>query len=400
MAYETREYVCFAGEARPAMRVFGAVFFAYFAYVGLFNAYAPLWLSSLGASTLAIGSIASLQSATRLLGPYAWGWLADRSGRQVLLLRCALALAMLSAAGLQGELSLFARTGLLLGQFLCTAAVVPLCDAALAQRLDGADGSRLYGRVRLWGSLGYAASVAGAGALLQAQGATLFPALVVVVLAASLLASLRLCSAADPPSRSVDPPSALRVLLRPKIAWLFAGMFLSGLGHGGLYAFFSLYLVAQGHAQGTIGLLWGVGVAAEVVWFWQQGRWQHRLSPYGWLVAAGLMAALRFAAIALFSASAWTLAVFQLTHAVTFAAQHTACFVLIGKHFPDALQNRGQALYAMIGYGISGSIAGVAGGALSERYGLGAVFWAAALTCALAAACYGAAMVRARRERS
>src|SRR4029078_11331713 len=67
-----------AAEARPAQRslvAFGAVSFAYFAYTGLFNAYAPLWFGHLGYSTFAIGVLAAVQSATRVLSPYAWGWL-------------------------------------------------------------------------------------------------------------------------------------------------------------------------------------------------------------------------------------------------------------------------------------------------------------------------------------
>ena len=39
---------------------FGALAFAYFASIGVFNPYATLWFKSLGFSTLAIGAIAPL----------------------------------------------------------------------------------------------------------------------------------------------------------------------------------------------------------------------------------------------------------------------------------------------------------------------------------------------------
>ncbi len=73
------------------------------------------------------------------------------------------------------------------------------------------------------------------------------------------------------------------------------------------------------------------------------------------------------------------LVVAQLMHALTFAAQHMACTTLIASHFPDRLRARGSALYSTLGYGIPGVVGGVAGGLLSERLGLQAVFWAAAL---------------------
>ena len=62
---------------------FDALAFAYFAAIGLFNPYAPLWFQSLGFSTVVIGAIASLQSWTRVLSPYAWSWSGDHSGRRV-----------------------------------------------------------------------------------------------------------------------------------------------------------------------------------------------------------------------------------------------------------------------------------------------------------------------------
>ncbi len=81
---------------------FGALAFAYFAAIGLFNPYAPLWFQSLGFSTVVIGAIASLQSWTRVLSPYAWSWSGDHSGRRVELIRLAAAGALLSALGLLG----------------------------------------------------------------------------------------------------------------------------------------------------------------------------------------------------------------------------------------------------------------------------------------------------------
>ena len=88
--------------APQALVRFGALSFTYFAAIGLFNPYAPLWFQSLGMSTLAIGVVASLQSWTRVLTPYAWGWLGDHRGRRVELIRLAAAGAFLSALGLLG----------------------------------------------------------------------------------------------------------------------------------------------------------------------------------------------------------------------------------------------------------------------------------------------------------
>ena len=75
---------------RP-LRAFAGLWLAYLATFGLFNPYPPLWFQALGMSTLAIGAIASLQSWTRLLAPYASSWVADHSGQRVALIRLATA---------------------------------------------------------------------------------------------------------------------------------------------------------------------------------------------------------------------------------------------------------------------------------------------------------------------
>jgi MFS transporter, PPP family, 3-phenylpropionic acid transporter len=100
-----------------------------------------------------------------------------------------------------------------------------------------------------------------------------------------------------------------------------------------------------------------------------------------------LPTAIRFLAIAAFGEHFAVLVFAQLLHVVTFAAHHAACIMLINRHFPGPLRGRGQALYTVLGYGLSGVIGGVGGGWLSAQFGFGAVFWAAALAALLGIGC-------------
>ena len=106
-----------------------------------------------------------------------------------------------------------------------------------------------------------------------------------------------------------------------------------------------------------------------------------------WLELAAGLSAVRFAVTAAYGSSLLLLLAAQLLHVVTFAAQHAACITLVNRHFPGSLRGRGQALYTMLGYGASGVIGGVAGGALSERYGFESVFWTAALAALVGLGC-------------
>ena len=377
---------------------FAAVSFAYFAYAGLFGTYAPLWFQSLGYTTFAIGVLTSMQSATRLFSPYAWGWVADHTGRRERLLILAATGSLVASVGffVAGPYAWVATVTVTL--FVCTAGVIPISESLLSYRVssEGKLDVARYGRVRMWGSIGFVVAVTASGFALQAAGVGRFPWIASGLLALLLMAAWRLPEVREPVHAETVVTGALAVLRQPVVAWFFAGVFLTVLAHTSLYAFYSLYLSSLGYDKGAIGLLWTLGVVVELVWFYFQGRWTYRLSTHGWLLVAALVSVLRFAAIAAFGAWVLVLVVAQMLHALTFAAQHSACVAVISRHFPGRLRGRGQALYAILGYGASGVIGGVAGGALSESVGFAAVFWAASLAALGAAGCCLLALRAAR----
>jgi PPP family 3-phenylpropionic acid transporter len=375
------------------LAAFSAVWFAYFAAIGLFNPYAPLWFKELGFSTLAIGALASMQSWTRVIAPYVWGWLGDHSGRREELVRLA-ALAAVAAAGvLTFAHSDAAVTLCVLLLFLANGGIVPLSEAALSHHLSPADGapgmdSKRYGRVRVWGSIGFIAGVVLAGVTMQRFGIDLFPQLALAMFTLLLLAALRMpATRIAAHADDAAAPRVLAVLRQPEVAWFFAALFFTVLAHTSLYAFFSLYLDSLGYGKAAVGGLWAVSVAAEIVFFWFQGRWLPRLLPQRWLEIAAAVSVLRFAATASLGASVAVLVAAQALHALSFAAQHASCILLLNRYFPGRLRGRGQALYTTLGYGISGVIGGLAGGWLSAHLGFAAVFWAATAAAALGWLC-------------
>jgi PPP family 3-phenylpropionic acid transporter len=371
------------------LRRYGGLSFAYFAAIGLFNPYAPLWFQSLGLSTLVIGAISSLQSWTRIVAPYAWSWWGDHSGRRAELIRLAAAGSLLSSLGLlgvQGAAPVALVTALL---FIANSGVVPLSEATVAHLLNTAQGmdTTRYARVRVWGSIGFIVSVTAFGALLQWAGIAIFPAFVAAMNALLLLAALRLPATRAEIAHDEPAPPVWPVLRRPEVAWFFASIFFTVLAHTSLYAFFSLYLVSLGYGKAAVGGLWAVSVAVEIAFFWFQGRWFPLLSPLRWLQLVAVVTLGRFVATAGFGAWAPVLVLAQLTHAVTFAAHHVACISQVHRLFPGRLRGRGQALYTTLGYGFSGVVGGVGGGWLIGHLGFASVFWAAAVCAALALGC-------------
>lgn len=374
---------------RASLVPFGTFGAVYFAHIGFFSPYLPLWLKSLGLSVAAIGLLASVQSATRLFAPYAWGMVSDRTGERVRLMRLGAALALLASFGLWIGGSPWWLALVLLLTFTNTSAMMSMSEAAMAQRVSagGVFDARRYGRVRVWGSAGFLGMVLGAGLLFDHIGLGAFP----VITSASLLAVL-LCACWLPDQREPRQADAVHtpvapVLRRPAVRWFFAAAFFHILAHMGIYTFLSLYLDAQGYGKGLIGLLWAVSVLAEVLFFLFQGRWFGRLSLGAWLVLCSLAMVLRMGAIAAAPQALALLVLAQVLHALTFAGHHAACIAMVSQHFPDRLRARGQALYTVVGYGLPGVIGGTLGGQLSQHLGLGAVFWACCAISLLAAGC-------------
>ncbi len=372
--------------SRRQLVPFAALSASYFAHIGFFNPYLPLWLKDLGLGLVAISLLTAVQSATRLVAPYAWGWLSDHTGERVKLLRYGASAALVISCGLWipgGFWWLAAVLGLM---FLHTSAMMPMSEAAMAHLVSsgGSFDAKRYGRVRLWGSLGFLVTVFAAGAWFEHFGMAHFPAwtvlsLLAVVASVWWLPDLKEAVPAHERKQPIWP-----LLRKPPVRWFFVAVFFHVLSHMGIYIFFSLYLDALGYSKTMIGLLWAVSVVVEIVWFFTQSRWLPAFSLSGWLVVCAAAAVLRMGLTAAWAELWPVLLLAQALHGLTFAAHHTACIALLSHHFPGLQRGRGQALYAVLGYGLPGVLTGLGGGVLSARLGLGSVFWVALLSAVLA----------------
>ncbi|GAB3646030.1 MFS transporter [Ramlibacter alkalitolerans] len=365
---------------------FAALSATYFAHIGFFNPYLPLWLKAQGLPITIISLLASVQSVTRVFAPYAWGALSDRTGERVKLLRISATIALIASLGLWWPGSAWWIGLVLLLLFTHTSSMMGLTEAAMAHLVAG-DWGR-YGKVRLWGSLGFMATVLVAGAWFERFGMGGFPGWTLVTLAGVLLCTWWLPDAREAAHEGRAAHAPIGAALRqPAVRWFFASLLFHVMAHFALYGFLSLYLDALGYSKTTIGVLWAVSVVVEVAWFYAQGRLLPRFAMEQWLLICALATALRMAITAGLADWFVALLIAQVLHALTFATHHTACIAMVTRHFPGRLRARGQALFTVTGYGIGGVVGVLAGGAIAARWGFRPVFGTAALLGLLAAFC-------------
>jgi len=358
----------------------------YFAHIGFFNPYLPLWLKSLGLPIVVISMLTSVQSFTRVFAPYAWGAISDHTGERVKLLRFSAAVALVASGGLWIEGGAWWIAFILLLLFTHTSSATTLTEAAMAHLVAG-DWGR-YGRVRVWGSIGFMLTVFAAGAWFERFGMGSFPGWAAVTLVLVLACTLMLPNVREPVHHEHHAREPVGPVMRqPAVRWFFASLFFHVMSHFAVYAFLSLYLDALGYSKGMIGALWAVSVLVEIGWFYTQGRFIGRLPMERWLLLTGWATVLRMAMTGGLGQWLWALFVAQALHALTFATHHTACIATVSRHFPGRLRARGQALFTVIGYGFVGVLGVLAGGAVVSRWGYQVMFGAATVLALLATAC-------------
>jgi PPP family 3-phenylpropionic acid transporter len=371
---------------RGHLLAFAALSASYFAHIGFFNPYLPLWLKDLGLPIFTISLLTSVQSITRVFAPYAWGALSDHTGQRVLLLRISAAVALVSSLGLWWHGGAWWLGLVLLVMFTHTSSMMSLTEAAMAHLVAG-DWGR-YGRIRLWGSAGFLVTVFFAGEWFEQFGMGHFPAWAGGTLAIVLIATLRLPDVREPAVAHAEAKEPVGPVLRiPAVRWFFISLFFHVMAHFAVYGFLSLYLDSLGYGKGTIGLLWALSVVAEIAWFYLQGRLLGLFAMPRWLLICGIAAVLRMGITAGCGPWVWALAVAQALHALSFAAHHTACIAMVSRHFPGRLRGRGQALFTVIGYGFGGVLGVLAGGAIAQQFGYVAMFGVATLLAVVGSAC-------------
>jgi PPP family 3-phenylpropionic acid transporter len=276
-----------------------------------------------------------------------------------------------------------------------TSAQGPLSEALMLSEMRG--DLTHYGRLRLWGSVGFIGTVTLAGQLLDWFGVGLTPWIVLSVLALVLAASLRMQE--SPHTLSLHAaPSVAALLKRREVAAFFVSTFLMIAAHASIYVFYSLYLAQNGYSKTVIGLMWSLGVVAEIVFFFYQTPIFRWMGVEKLMLASLLLAALRFLMIGFGTQSLLLLLLAQVLHAASFGAHHSASVMTMQRWFAGALQARGQALYTSISYGMGGTLGSLVLSAFWDKSGAHAVYLTAA-ALALGGAIAAALSYRWQRRR-
>ncbi len=364
----------------PYWRLSGFYLF-YFASLGAMMPYLGLYLKDQGFSAAEIGELLALLSLSRIVAPNLWSWFADKSGKAMPMVRLATLLGLICFSGIfWGQQYVWIALILISSSFFWNASL-PQVEAVTLAHL--AERPQHYSHIRLWGSIGFIITVVGLGYVLEHQAEIRIPQTIMLLFAAIFIISLSIPDA--PKQLHHDNKDPLHhIIFRPEVLAILAISFLVQLSHAPYYTFYTLYLSDFGYEQGLIGLLWALGVIAEIILFLSVRPLFYRYKVNQLLFAAILFTAFRWLLIAFFPEYLSILIIAQILHAASFGLYHLCLIQLIHRYFNGKHQGQGQALYSSISFGAGMSLGTVLSGYL-WTYNPTMTLISASIACILAA---------------
>lgn len=346
------------------------IYLFYFALFGTFIPYAARFLTVNGLSAVQAGIILAVVNGVNVFAPFLFSAIADRTGRRMVFIRVGYA-----AIGLFYCLSLFV-SGFwfyllvfgLFGVFL--SAVLPQMESVTLSILG--DQKHRYGQIRLWGSIGFVATVWMIGFLLDVFSVAIIPIM------GTILAGLMFVSTFLIPERPRvqvrEKAPADQVADSFKIDWvqvmvLLAVILFWQFSMAPYNTFFDLYMREHGVSAATSGFLISFGSFCEIAIFVYIGRLFSRYSERSLMVYALAATVVRWLLLAGFPSSFWVVFFSQSFHAITFGVVHSVVVHRIGHLFPESKASFGQGLYVAIGAGVGLSVGNLIAGALWDGTG-------------------------------
>ena len=364
------------GSGRSFAWRLGFLYAALFLVVGCYLPYLPVWLDwrSLDADEIAVLLAAPL--FTRIVFTPLISFAADLvGGRRTIVIA-------LAWGSLLSFLLLWAASGfwqMLLATVLLAinwTTIMPLIETVSVGFIR--TGALDYGRVRLWGSLSFIAASLGSGVVIgrigpQAVLPLLVAATTLLVLGAHLLPRELGDRGRTAPAvlRSLKLADAFGLARAPLFLLFLLAASLIQASHALYYSFGTLNWRAQGIPDGAIGVLWSVGVIAEVALFAVSGRVIAYCGTARLLMLAGLAATLRWGVMAV-DPPLWIVGPLQTLHAMSFGAAHLAAIHFLTHAVPENRAATAQGLYAAVVAGLVLGVVTVASGPLYERFAGGA----------------------------
>ncbi|HTS39802.1 MAG TPA: MFS transporter [Xanthobacteraceae bacterium] len=315
-----------------------------FLVVGIQFPFFPLWLKARGLDAEAIGIVLAVPIVMRIIAVPLINRAVDRAGdlrRGLIAASCASVVGFAFVGFSQGFIAI------LLAVAFASVVSSPIISLADAYALKGLNvRRRAYGPVRLWGSIAFIVANLVTGVLLTVIAADRLIWLIVAAFALLAMVSLGLRRPdAAPPGENAHLIAAGHFWGSLKFLTVAAAASLIQASHALYYGFSAVDWTAKGISSTSVGLLWGLGVVAEILLF----AWSSRLamSPATLLAIGAAGATIRWIVMA-FDPPMALLTLAQCLHGLSFGATHLGAIQFVSRMAGDKRAAAAQGDFATI----------------------------------------------------
>ncbi len=328
-----------------------------FLFLGVQLPFFPGWLHAQGFSESAIGWVMGSSLMLRLIfGPMVAYWAESQTDQRKVFGIIAGVMAFSSGLLVVG-LGVWAIAVLTILATWAFGCLVPITDTAV-MRADKA-GELNYGRARGLGSFAFIIANLFGGLIITRYGDQAsviwmaMASMLTVLIALSLPKGSKLTTHGGEQKASVQRPNLREAarLFRSKsfILMLIATGMTQG-AHATYYYFSELHWSELGYTSDLIGLLWTLGVIAEIGILYYGRRFIAKYGAVSLITIGAFGAVIRWPLTGL-SPPLEVLVLLQCMHALTFAATYLGSVEFISRAIPANLSNTGMTLVSTLGVG-------------------------------------------------
>jgi len=327
-----------------------AFYFFYFAMVGVYVIFMPKVLKDIGYSPVEIGIIYTSAPLMRFLLPFVFKRFISLNNRVFLVALLLITISTLLFFISIDNFWLLLTINLIFGGAM--GVVLPFIEIIALEFI----GKERYGKVRLWGSIGFSVVAFILGKILDGFEIALF-----FLIATALLTSLFGYLLSSFNTQITEPKAQTNKEFSLSKYWaLWASIFLFQFSFGGFYNFFTIYETSNGMPLDIVSYLWIFGVVCEIVMLQFQGPLLAKY-PLLTLINISIISAIfRWALLAIYPTNLAILLLTQATHALSFALYYTSTIAYIYQLYPQ--KKLAQQFLLGVGFGLGGALgAAVAG---------------------------------------
>jgi PPP family 3-phenylpropionic acid transporter len=344
-----------------ALRIF---YFFFYISVAAVAPYVNLYFKKIGLSGTEIGTIAAAGPLIILFGQPFWGIVADKTQQARRLLSFAIFMAMIISL-----FFIFFRRfeSLILISILFTffsTPIIPLADTAVLEFVTSQQLS--YGKIRLWGSVGFAVLVTLIGKVAQTFGLIwIFPIYATVMLLIFILSFRIPKYQSHLQYRFIHGVAILRK--NHRFILFLLGIFLLMATGTANVVYFGIYIDQLGGSTTLLGFVWMVAAVSEVPIFLYADKIFRKATPLQCLIAASFASALRWYLYTLIK-NPVLLVLIQPLHAVGFGCYYLGAIHFVRQESPPGWMATGQTLFWAVAFGLSAISGSFVGGVIYQKY--------------------------------